>query len=105
MIVAHKLSDFPWVWVRIGCDVCHRSGKYRLARLAERFGAEIPLDDLVRQLSIDCPRRRMGTMKRSRYNGEPCFARLVDLYKPPGPPDIPAGMVKLRVVNGGLSEE
>ncbi|MBS7699093.1 MULTISPECIES: hypothetical protein [unclassified Chelatococcus] len=46
----------------------------------------------------------MATMKRSRYNGEPCFACLTDLHKPPGPPDVPAGMVKLRVAYGGLAD-
>ena len=58
-------------WVRVGCDACNRSGKYRQARLAERSGAEIPLDDLVKQLSLDCSRRRMGTMKRSRHDASP----------------------------------
>jgi hypothetical protein len=34
------LSDFPWVTVRVECPLCpHRRGTYRLARLAEKFGA------------------------------------------------------------------
>lgn len=57
-----QFLDFPWVWLHVDCDICKRAGRYRLARLAERYGAEITRDDLVWHLSIDCPRRRMKTM-------------------------------------------
>jgi hypothetical protein len=29
-----RLVDFPYVLVRLRCDVCKRAGAYRLARLA-----------------------------------------------------------------------
>jgi hypothetical protein len=70
----HRLSDFPFVLVRLRCDVCKRSGAYRLARLATKFGSEILLDDLLLRLSSDCP-----------WRDEPrgsCGARFADL--PPG---------------------
>ena len=38
---------YPFVVVRIGCDLCERAGAYRLARLAEKFGAGISLDELL----------------------------------------------------------
>jgi hypothetical protein len=52
-----RLVDYPWVLVRVRCDVCKRAGAYRLARLAVKFGAEILLDDLIVRLSSDCPWR------------------------------------------------
>jgi hypothetical protein len=36
-----RLVDFPYVLVRLRCDVCMRAGAYRLARLAVKYGAEI----------------------------------------------------------------
>ena len=52
-----RLADFPYVLVRLRCDVCKRAGSYRLARLAVKYGAEILLDDLLVRLSADCPWR------------------------------------------------
>ena len=50
-----RLVDFPYVLVRIRCNICKRAGAYRLARLAVKFGSEILLDDLLVRLSADCP--------------------------------------------------
>jgi hypothetical protein len=33
----------PYVLVRLRCDACKRTGSYRLARLAVKYGAEILL--------------------------------------------------------------
>jgi hypothetical protein len=49
-----RLADFPYVAVRLRCDVCKRAGAYRLARLAVKYGTEILLDDLIVRLSSDC---------------------------------------------------
>ena len=32
--------DWPWVTVEVECSLCRRCGRYRLARLAEKLGAE-----------------------------------------------------------------
>ena len=45
--VVNRLSEYPWVVVRLGCRYCQRQGSYRLARLSAKFGAEIGLDDLL----------------------------------------------------------
>jgi hypothetical protein len=87
-----RLVDFPYVLVRLRCDVCKRAGAYRLARLAVKYGAEILLDDLIVRLSADCP-----------WRDEPrgsCGARFADL-PPPFPPDLPPALLRLRVVKGG----
>jgi len=81
--------DYPWVLVRLRCDVCKRAGAYRLARLAVKYGAEILLDDLIVRLSSDCP-----------WRDEPrgtCGARFSDL-PPRRPPDLPARA--MRVIAG-----
>ena len=70
------------VVVRIGCRRCSRKGAYRLARLAAKFGPEITLRDLTKRFSYDC-------MWRAEY--------LPDLEHK-RPPDLPPGMVKLRLV-------
>jgi len=88
----NRLVDFPYVLVRLQCDLCKRKGAYRLARLATKFGSEILLDDLIVRLSADCP-------WRDDPRGSGCGARFVDL-PPRRPPDMPAAR-RLRVVAGG----
>jgi len=85
-----RLVDYPWVLVRLRCDVCKRSGSYRLARLAVKYGAEILLDDLIVRLSSDCPWR-----DEPRGN---CGARFADM-PPNRPPDLP--VQKMRIIVGG----
>src|SRR5215471_4430894 len=48
------LAHYPFVVVRIACRVCSRSGSYRRARLAAKFGPEISLRDLLDRFSYDC---------------------------------------------------
>lgn len=91
-----KLSRYPFVLVRLRCNVCDRRGQYRLARLAQAFGAEIALDEMVNRLSRDCPWRL-----DPRRRGGGCGAFLPDLVPPRRPPDLPAEMRPLRVVKGG----
>jgi hypothetical protein len=75
-----RLVDFPYVLVRLRCDLCKRAGAYRLARLAVKFGSEILLDDLVLRLSADCP-------WRDDPRGSRCGAYFADL-PPRRPPPI-----------------
>jgi len=86
----YRLADFPFVLVRLRCDVCRRAGAYRLARLAAKFGSEILLDDLLARLSADCAWQEDGR------GG--CGARFSDL-PPRRPPDLPAR--RMRVIRGG----
>ena len=92
-----SLAHFPFVLVRIACRQCPRHGTYRLARLAAKFGPETTLRDLLDQLSYDCMWRaeRRGKAK----DAATCAIYLPDLEQPK-PPDLPSGMVKLRVIKG-----
>lgn len=76
--------------VRLGCPRCRRSGQFRLARLAEKFGAKALLANVVAALTSDCN-------LRNEAGGHPygnwCPAYLPDLQKPQPPPDErPAGL-------------
>lgn len=95
-----RLADFPYVVVRLGCDLCKRRGQYRLARLAAKFGAEIGLEPLLLLLSADCPWRD-GPDSRGKPKAEGCQARFVDLGWSRPPPDLPPGAAPLRVITGG----
>ncbi len=87
-----RLMDFPYVLVRLRCDVCNRAGAYRLARLAVKFGSEILLEDVLVRLSADCS-------WRDEPRGSGCGAYFLDL-PPRRPPDLPSRR-RLRVVGGG----
>jgi hypothetical protein len=90
------LAFYPFVVVRIACRVCSRSGSYRLARLAAKFGPEITLRDLMDRFAYDC---LWCAEARSKAGKSACGVYLPDLEQP-RPPDMPPGMVKLRLVKG-----
>ena len=99
--MADRLWEYPYVLVRLGCSVCSRSGQYRLARLAAKYGAEIELDDLLERLAFDCPwRTPPGARPPGKYDPK-CKAHFVDLSGPPTGPDMPPVSPKLRLVRGG----
>ena len=88
-----RLSAYPFVVVRISCSRCARKGQYRLARLADRYGAEIELPILLGHLAAGCDKR---DVRRHVYDF--CGAYFPDLNgaKPPDvPPPLP---IRLRVV-------
>ena len=89
-----RLAFYPFVVVRIACRVCSRNGAYRLARLAAKFGPEISLRDLLERFSYDCLWRAEAHGKRGV---SACGVYLPDLEQP-RPPDLPPGLVRLRVV-------
>ena len=55
--MAWRLSSFPSVTVRIVCERCEREGRYRLARLAHRFGPEAQVRDVLNALTSTCQHR------------------------------------------------
>ena len=101
--MVERLSDFPWVIVRIDCPLCpHRKGQYRLARLAEKFGADIRLCDLLDRIALDCPMKSLPWERPPGQYDPKCKARFTDLEATSRPPpDIPPMMRKLMVILGG----
>ena len=91
------LALYPFVVVRIACRVCSRRGSYRLARLGAKFGPEISLRDLTDRFSYDCLWRAEARGKRGISS---CGVYLPDLDHP-RPPDLPPGLVTLRLVKSG----
>jgi hypothetical protein len=65
-----SLGEFPFDVVRIECERCGRAGRYALAGLIERFGADAAGPDVLMELAA-CERRR-------DYS-RPCGARFTDL--------------------------
>jgi hypothetical protein len=77
------LASYPYVKVRLACRRCSRKGSYSLARLAEKYGAEVRLMDLLGHLAGDC------AMWEPRH----------PIMEPKPPPDLPpAARRKLRAV-------
>ena len=67
-----------------------------LARLAAKYGPEITLRDLMERFSYDCLWRAEA---RSKAGKSACGVYLPDLEHK-RPPDMPPGMVRLRLVKG-----
>lgn len=80
------LTPFPYVVVRLDCTLCGRKGRYRLARLADKYGASCTLKELLKLLAGDCKYRG-----RPRHPIRPgCGARFKDLEGlDRSPPEMP----------------
>jgi hypothetical protein len=98
-----RLSDFPWVIVRVDCPLCpHRRGQYRLARLAAEYGPDIQLCDLLDKIALDCPRKTLPWEWTPNQFDLKCEARFTDLEATSAPPpDLPPAMRRLMVIQGG----
>jgi len=90
-----RLRDYPYVVVRFACRDCPRIGRYRLAVLAEKFGADAAIADVLEAISAACPRTR------EKHPNRRCQAYLPDLVDSP-PPDLPtAAGRRFRLIVGG----
>lgn len=94
--VPQRLSQYPFVRLRVSCDVCGREGVFSVARLAERYGAEVGLVDLLMILTASCRWQRSPKDPRPRQYEARCMASYPDLVDPG-----PGGRPRLRVVGGG----
>lgn len=52
-----RLSEYSYVTVRIACSKCPRKGRYRLARIADKYGSEMTMPAVLAQLAADCKHR------------------------------------------------
>jgi hypothetical protein len=89
-----RLAFYPFVVVRIACRVCSRTGSYRLARLAAKFGPEITLRDLTDRFSYDCLWRAEARSKAGKSAFGVYLPNLANLR----PPGLPPGLLKLRLI-------
>ena len=67
-----SLAQYPATMVRLDCSKCGRSGQYRKATLIGKYGADIPLPELLRRIATDCP--KVGVL-----GNDPCGAHYPDL--------------------------
>jgi hypothetical protein len=91
-----RLRDYPYVVLRIACRECPRMGRYRLAVLAERFGADAEAQAVLETISASCGARINPT------RGLRCGAYLPDIPSP-RPPDLPRSVLpreRLRLIRG-----
>lgn len=85
------LRDYPYVVVRVRCNLCGRRGSYRLAVLAERYGADCTLDSLLehlRQVRRVCPYPLPWTVGKRRKMQAVCHIMLPDWWQHVRPPDM-----------------
>jgi hypothetical protein len=91
-----RLRDYPYIVFRIACRECPRIGRYRLAVLAERFGADAEAQAVLEAIAASCGARVNPT------RGLRCGAYLPDV-PPPRPPDLPRSIMpreRLRLIRG-----
>jgi hypothetical protein len=92
-----RLKDYPFIVVRLACRQCPRIGRYRVAVLAERFGADVDMEDVLGAVSASCGAR---VKQNTRLI---CGAYFPDL-PPDKPPDLPKVLLpreRLKIIRGG----
>jgi hypothetical protein len=96
-----RLKDYPLIVVRLACRECPRIGRYRVAVLAERFGANADMEDVLEAMSASCgaPVKQQARLR--------CGVYFPDL-PPDKPPDVPKALLprklprkRLRIIRGG----
>ena len=93
MTPPRRLSQYPLGRLRVTCDQCHRTGEWSVARLGERFGADIDLGELLQILTGACRWQWHPKARPPRKYEARCLAYYPDLRAPPAPPT-------LRIVGG-----
>ncbi len=88
MTAPRWLVDWPQVLVDVECSLCARHGRYRLARLAQRYGAAVPLARLLELIAADCTLMKPG--EKPRHYEARCGIRYVVPSAGPLPADAPA---------------
>jgi hypothetical protein len=78
------LATFPYVVVRIACRNCKRRGSYRLARLAERYGADTTLEELLIKVTADC---NLASNRTGRPGCRAAYFPDLDRSQPDFPPE------------------
>lgn len=102
--MAGRIVYYPYVVVRFSCSSCRRRGRMRLARLAEKYGADISISDLLNNIAWSCPLPRPGCghRKPQKYAAR-CGIYLPDLESGSRPPpDMPP--IGLRLVKSDAAE-
>ncbi len=59
--------------LNVACNRCARLGRYRIDRLLEKHGPDMPIPELRRIVAADCPRMRAGALH------DPCGVRFPGL--------------------------
>lgn len=79
--------------VYVDCATCKRSGRYTVASLIERYGADISSLDLLRHLTASCRYQRAPGVPPARKYEHLCLAAITlppaAMQIPPVPPGVP----------------
>jgi hypothetical protein len=78
-----RLCDYPHARLVVACGPCGRRGRWSVARLAERHGAEIPLHTLLPLLTAECKWQRGPKDPAPRPYEPRCLARFAELAARP----------------------
>ena len=57
---------YPTGTITIRCSRCDRTGRYTKTRLAQRFGADTPLPDILNAITEDCSTNGSFSMDRCK---------------------------------------
>ncbi|SIQ75745.1 hypothetical protein [Bosea sp. TND4EK4] len=98
------LEFYPWIVVRFRCTRCRRYGDARLAKLAEKFGSQETMAELIARFHATCPGRPTTKSGRIVHDRDmACGGYCPDLATNP-PPDLPPRMRSFTLIKGGAGD-
>ena len=102
-----RLGDAAPGRVYVDCASCNRSGRYTVASLIGRYGADISTIDLLRHLTASCRHQRPPGAQPARKYEHLCLAAITlpppTKKVPPVPPGVPYTIEVWRDRVGGMS--
>ncbi|GJE49965.1 hypothetical protein GOFOIKOB_3006 [Methylobacterium tardum] len=101
-----RLGDVQSGRVYVDCSSCKRSGRYTVASLIGRYGADISTVDVLRHLTASCPYQRPPGAPPTRKYEHLCLAAITlpppAKQIPPVPPGVPYTIEVWRETGGNI---
>ncbi len=101
-----RLGDAGPGRVYVDCATCKRSGRYTVASLVDRYGADISTIDMLRHLTASCQYQRAPGAPSARKYEHLCLAAITlppaARKIPPVPPGVPYTIEGWREIGGGI---
>jgi len=82
MSTHRTLREFKEPFMEIECANCDRKGRYKVSRLIEKWGSDMPIATFIASLGMTCPRYvRASKFDRCGINSPQLSSMFLEIYR------------------------